>query len=300
MKKSIFIISLFMFLQLPFLSIGQNEPDSTNLTIIETKDGNQYIGLIINENDEQVQLETEEVGVLTILKKNISKRQLLGSAKVVAGKIWTENNQPTRYFWSPTGYGLKKGEGYYQNLWVLFNQVSFGLTDNFSIGLGLVPLFLFSPDAAEYSPIWITPKFSIPIKKDEFNLGVGLLAGTAGFQDEGGFGIAYGVGTFGDRNSNLSFGIGYGYAGGDWANRPVINIGAMIRTGPRGYLLTENYMFPGDETLILCSVGGRTITRSISLDYGLFLPLSGADGFIAFPWLGLNVPFKFGNKTPSK
>jgi hypothetical protein len=42
----------------------------------------------------------------------------------------------------------------------------------------------------------------------------------------------------------------------------------------------------------MLSMGGRSIIKKISLDYGLFIPLSSdMDGFVAIPWLGLEVPF---------
>jgi len=58
--------------------------------------------------------------------------------------------------------GLHKGEGYYQNIWVFWNQASFGVTENFSLGFGIIPLFLFGGEAGQYSPIWVVPKLSYP------------------------------------------------------------------------------------------------------------------------------------------
>jgi hypothetical protein len=200
------------------------------------------------------------------------------------------NPQATRYFWLPNGYGLKKKESYYQNVWLFFNQVSVGLTDNFSIGAGMVPLFLF---AGSPTPVWITPKVSFPVVKDKFNIGAGALAGTVIGLDESGFGLLYGLTTFGSRDKNFTLGLGWAYAGGTIANVPTISVGGMIRTGPRGYFLTENYFIgAGGETFGIISAGGRRIIKRISLDYGLFLPLAaGLDTFLAMPWLGLTVPF---------
>ncbi len=282
----------FLMYILPFSLMAQNEQDSTKITTVLTNDGNEYNGLVIMEDDQKIVLETKELGDITILKTNIKKRSELSIDHIVRGEVWPENTQSSRYFWAPNAHGLKKGEGYYQNLWVFFNQVSLGITNNFSIGFGMVPLFLFGGDAASYSPLWVTPKFSIPVKKDKFSLGVGMLAGTAGFHDDAGFGILYGVGTAGDQNTNASFGLGYGYAGGNWANSPMINISVMHRTGKRGYILSENYVLPtGDGTLVLLSFGGRTVTRSIGIDYGLFFPMAGGLEFFGVPWLGITVPF---------
>jgi hypothetical protein len=113
---------------------------------------------------------------------------------------------------------------------VLFNQVSVGITNNFSVGIGMVR-FSFCRAA---TPVWIAPKLSIPVKKDKFNLGAGALVATViGEGEGGGFGILYGLATTGSRDNNLSLGLGYGYAGGDWADSPTISLSGMARTGAR-------------------------------------------------------------------
>lgn len=108
-----------------------------------------------------------------------------------------ENPHATRYLFGPNGYGLRKGEGYYSNTWIFFNQLSYGFTDNFTVGAGVIPLFcLPAPRRRSGSP----PKFSIPVKKDVVNLGVGgLFATVLGGEDVGTFGIAYGQLTLGSR-----------------------------------------------------------------------------------------------------
>lgn len=145
--------------------------------------------------------------------------------------------------------------------------------------------------AGTSTPIWISPKFSIPVKKDKLNVGAGMLAGTVLGEENSGFGIAYGITTFGSRDKNFSVGLGYAYAGGDWADAPTITFSAMIRTGPRGYFLTENYYIgsAGDDTLIL-SAGGRRIIKKAGIDYGLIFPVTGDDAFL-IPWLGVSFPF---------
>jgi hypothetical protein len=128
--------------------------------------------------------------------------------------------------------------------------------------------------------------------KDKFNVGVGGLIGTVLGADEAGFGFAYGTGTLGDRNTNVSLGLGYGYAGGEWAESPLVTLSAMIRTGQRGYILTENYYInTADEDLLMFFVGGRRLIKAAGIDYGLMIPLITDGDFIAIPWLGLTIPF---------
>jgi hypothetical protein len=197
--------------------------------------------------------------------------------------------QSTRYFWSPNGYGLKKGEGYYQNIWVLWNQFAYGLSDNFSIGGGIIPLFLFGGTP---TPVFITAKFSIPVVENKFNLGAGAIAGTILGEEETGFGILYGISTFGTPDNNVTFGLGYGFAGGEWASSPMINVNGMFRVSSRGYFITENYYInAGGENLVLITLGGRSIIKKAALDYGLVIPIADIGQFVAIPWLGFTVPF---------
>ena len=90
----------------------------------------------------------------------------------------------------------------------------------------------------------------------------------------------------------MSLGLGYGFIDGELADIPAINVGVMMRTGKRGYFLSENYIIPTDPTLVLLSFGGRSIIQKVGLDYGLFIPIAEDIGdFVAIPWLGLTIPF---------
>jgi hypothetical protein len=271
---------------------AQDQTDTLNY-YIETVDGNIYMGQILFQDSEKIQFKSNTIGEITILKADIKKIHLLDMNKIKDDKYWFDNPQATRYFFAPNGYGLKKGEGYYQNVWVLVNSFAVGVTNNISIGGGIVPLFLF---AGSPTPVWITPKLSIPISKNKVNLGAGGLIGTVIGEDNSGFGILYGISTFGSKDNNVSVGFGYGYAGGDWAKSPMINLNAMFRFGARGYFITENYYMKIDETTtLILSFGGRHIIKSAGLDYGLIIPFfSDMSNFIAIPWLGITIPF--GNK----
>lgn len=291
MKKSLLLLVFLLVISF-HNSLAQEQEETIPLYRIETRDGNEFIGSIVSENEETVQLQTERLGEITISRADIRSMQRLQGTLGQDGEFWVENLQATRYFWAPNGYGLKSGEGYYQNVWVLFNQASVGITDNISIGAGMMPLFLF---AGAPTPMWITPKFSVPIVEEKLNLGGGALMGTIlGEENEfTGFGIVYGVSTFGSRDRNLSVGLGYGYAAGSWAKAPMINVSGIIRTGKNGYFLTENYYLnTGGENGILLSLGGRRMIRKVGLDFGLFIPFSeDMDNFFALPWLGFSVPF---------
>ena len=268
--------------------------DSTITYKIETTDGNEYIGEIIEQNAQLIILKTKNLGIITIQKANVVSIDVIDPNRVQGGVYWGDHMQSTRYFWQPSGYGLKKGEGYYQNVWIFFNQFSIGVSDKFLIGGGIIPLFLF---AGAPSPVWVTPKLSIPVQQDKLNLGVGGLFATVLGESDSNFGIAYGTVTIGSKDHNASFGLGYGYAGSSWSRTPAFSFSLLQRTGPKGYFVMENYFLDVDtDFFILSMIGGRRIIGNhAGLDFGLVLPLNtGLNEFIAIPWLGITLPF--GNK----
>jgi hypothetical protein len=300
MKTNIKLSFLFllMFLLNVNFSLAQQEnqtEDQEPYWQIETKDGNEFLGKIIYEDDQEIKLDTKNFGVLTIKKANIKTLKSVKIELIKEGEVWTDYPQGSRYFWAPNGYGLKKGEGYFQNVWIFFNQVSYGFTDNFTVGLGTVPVFLLGLGEV---PVWITPKISIPIVKDKFNLGAGVLLGKMiGFESDWGdgtVGLLYGVSTFGSKNSNINIGLGYGFIDGELASRPTISLSGLHRVSKRGYILTENYIISSEGfSMGLLSFGGRTILKKVSLDYGGIIPVVSELGFIKIiiPWLGIVVPF---------
>ena len=86
--------------------------------------------------------------------------------------------------------------------------------------------------------------------------------------------------------------MGYGFAGGEWSQSPMINVNGMIRVSNRGYIITENYILNADgESVVLISLGGRSIIKKAALDYGLIVPFTSDGVDFALPWLGFTVPF---------
>lgn len=284
-SKIVFLLLAFGLISI----IAQAQSSDTTLVQIETTDGNTFVGEVVKEDSIKIVLVTEMLGEIAIPKSFIKSQKLVQSEKIKNGKLWFANPQSTRYFWSPNAYGLKKGEGYYQNIWVLWNQFSYGLSDNFSLGAGIIPTFLF---AGSPTPVFATAKFSIPVVKDKVNLGAGAIAGTVLGEAETGFGILYGLSTFGSPDNNVTVGMGYGFAGGEWASSPMINVNGMFRITNRGYFITENYYLNADgENLVLLMLGGRWIIKKAALDYGLVIPVGDIGSFIAIPWLGFTIPF---------
>lgn len=114
----------------------------------------------------------------------------------------------------------------------------------------------------------------MPVIKDKYNVGAGALLGTV-IGEGSSFGILYGVNTFGNKDKNVTIGLGWGFSDGEIATSPTVSVSGMYRTGAKGYLLTENYFIStGSETLGIISFGGRRIIQSVGLDFGLLVPFT--------------------------
>jgi len=300
MKYLAGILFLIIILFTNQTSYGQDLPDTTRIFRIETKDDNIFTGYILAQDSEVLVLKTEKYGEIKIPLAEIKSKTELKEIVIVNNEVWLPNPQSGRYFWAPNGYGLEEGSSYYQNIWVLYNQISFSLSNNFSIGGGVIPLFLF---AGAPTPAWIIPKISIPVTKDKVNIGTGALLGTIIGEEFTAFGLLYETTTFGSRDRNFSFGFAYGFAAGNWMARPIINFSTMLRTGPKGYFISENYIIPYETTswdygitkkrksAVVISIGGRSIIRKVGLDYSLWIPFNvNMETFIAIPFLGVTIP----------
>ena len=260
------------------------QQDSAIYLGIETTDGTFVIGEFVKEDDEYIWIDGS-FGETKIKKTSIVSKQVIDKSRFKDGKYWFENPNATRNLYGPTGYGLNKGEGYYQNFMILLNSVSYGFTDNITVGVGIIP-FSFGDGLA----FTITPKVSFPIVEDQINVGAGVLYANLFGESAA---IAYGVGTFGSKDNNFTFGLGYGNIDSEWADRPIVTLSGMLRTGRRISIVTENWFVPissfdGFDYQGFLTGSARIMLRKVSLDIGVIgLPGEG----VAFPVVGIVLPF---------
>lgn len=287
--KSIALIFLFFILNIALF--GQKKEPSIQYLSLEMRDGNTLQGKLVEKRGDTLVLETATLGTLTVSVKNIKSITTLDTERFVKGEFWFENPHGTRGFFAPTGYGLRKGEGYYSNIFLLINSAAYGFTDHFTVGVGADVFTIFTGNAPVM--LYVTPKLSFQADKN-FSYGVGVLAGSFGWNnDRIAMGIAYGIGTIGNRDKNVSLGLGYGYWDGNWANRPVVTVSGQYRVARKVGLMTENYILPGGFFGV---TGVRLMNVNFSFDLGLlYYSEIGSDSPIApFPFLG--VAFPFGHK----
>lgn len=285
--SKIFFLSVILLLSFQF-SLAQDA--NQEYVKVEMQNGSVYIGVVVSEDDTTLVLRTDDIGEIRIDKSKIKRRESIDPESIKNGEVWFENPHSTRYLFATNGLGLRKGEGYYQNTWIFFNNVNYGVTQNFSLGGGLIPTFLFGTSAV---PIWIMPKASIPLVKGDLHAAVGgLFGGVVGGGESFGLGLAYGVLTYGNRDNNLSFGMGYGYADGTWADIPIFTLSGMYRIKRTLYVISENYFVVVDgESIGMLSAALRWSPENFAVDFGLIRPTDIGLSFIGGPWLGVSIPF---------
>lgn len=297
MHRFSFILVAFalcaLFSVLPTLADAQAQAQSLPELVVgetyrvETTEGSVFVGQLISVSSETIVLLTDSTGEITIRRANIRRIALLDAGHTLSAEYRHRNPNATRYLFAPNALSLRKGQGYYQNTWVFFNNANYGVSDRFSVGLGTVPLFLFGTS----TPVWITPKVSVPLASERFHLSAGALLGGVLGTDSGVGGVFYGTATYGGTDSNVSLSLGYGFSNGDISSSPVVNLSAMHRLSRTGWLITENYFFPGSGENGIISLAYRYAAENISADFGLVRPLEDLGALIGIPWLGITIPF---------
>lgn len=216
-------------------------------------DGSIITGKIINKTDNVTIVNTKELGVITLPEAKIKQVRELEEATITeAGKIWFKNPNCTRYLFAPSAIALKKGEGYYQNIYGLGNAVNFGLNDHIAIGGGLV-----GPLGA-----YLNAKVGFEIGK-LVHIGGGAILGNGFFRFNNhniGMGLGFAVVTIGNYDHNITIGTGYGFMNtGSTAlmEKPLYVANGMARLGKKYALVTENW---------IVNVKGDPFDRGITAD----------------------------------
>lgn len=237
--------------------------DSIRSYTLVTPDKEEINGDLVKVWHDSIAFKTQYLGVLNIRAENILRMIPTEYTLSSKGQLWFPNPNETRYYFGPTAYNLKKGEGYYQNSYVLLNMFNYGITDYFSIGGG----FEFVSTFTGYPTLFLTPKVGFPITP-KWSAGAGIMAGIAG--GEVWAGIGYGIVTYGNHEHNASLGLGYGVADGETTQRPVITFSGMTRIGRKVSLVSENWFAYVDGRYNgIVSYGIRLFGPKMSFDIAL-------------------------------
>jgi len=277
MYRQLIVISICIFSSFVCVSaqdqnaISFSIPGPAELSLIKMKGdaGITYVGSIVDRNQRELTILTDAGTKITVSLSSVQDIRVIPKSQIHDGEYWYPNPNDSRYLFAPSAFNLKKGEGYYQNTYLFINTFNYGITDNFSMGLGFEFISTFaSLGASDFDPIYfLTPKYSTQVSEN-VRVGVGVLYGKVS-DDIGGFGVGYGLVTYGNPEHNATLGLGFGFFDGEFSGEPVITLSGMTRLSRRISLVTENWFFPADVYRGIISYGIRFFGETMSVDLAL-------------------------------
>ena len=249
--------------------------------IYEFRDGTTIIGTFDRQEQGNIyikDLEGKEVYIPAVM---IAQKHEVTDSNLRDGEYWFPNLHESRYFFAPTAFGLEEGEGYFNNLYFLFWQTQYGITDELSIGGGTSFFGM---------PATLNAKYSFNLKKD-LNMAMGYFwIGNLfwdGGEDRTFVSMPFAVVTKGSKENNITLGIGYNFSD-TWSNdgyyqettwvdnqgythwdshwvedeesyldKITLNFGATFRTARRFSLIAEAWIFDLEDPTLMGGPGIR-------------------------------------------
>ena len=194
-----------VLLSRPFGACGQSEPVASYTELIQSyvqitmNDGTLKFGTLMDIDEAEVVLDIAGLGATRIPKYLIQSLMELdvNMDEVEQGYTYV-SNQPSRYFFAPSGIQLEKGDGYFQSN-IALNSISYGFTDRFTGGA------IISAYAAG-----VTAKFGGQIR-DNLHVSLGGLATMDYYGDlDRPLVLGFVNVTLGDANKNVTLNLGVG------------------------------------------------------------------------------------------
>ena len=277
---------------------GQQAQDKIPEVEVILRNGQEFVGVLKEENDSLIILVVDEVGEITIEKSRIKSIKTITTRNIDldAKGFPVDYHNSTRYLISPSGYGLKRGQAYYENIYVFFNSFAFGISDRFTITVGgevASPLF-----AGEVPVMYISPRFNFALKNENGAFSAGAIFFTIPESDLEVVGLAQAALTLGNRNNNINLGFGVGFSSDESNSVFMFNLAASQRLTKKLSFVTDNFVFTeggfgGDDNVYVLSAALRIhfSKPGAALNVGLWRPLEDLDDLIAIPMISATIPF---------
>lgn len=254
---------------------GAANADGSRFVQLTMNDGTLKFGQLIEITESEVVLDIMGLGITRIPKYLVQAltSEMLSEADQERGFGYI-SNQPSRYFFAPSGIQLKKGEGYFQSN-VALNSISYGFSDRFTGGV------LLSVVGAG-----LTAKFGGQVREN-VHVSVG---GVAGIDYYGNLDRPLVLGfanvTFGDEDKNLTINLGIGNSidnGGQAYDETTTSLDSSVVVNNNNYQI--NYFTAVDEI--------NTQTVPLLLNVSAMRPLTSnrwfiTENYLVIPWKRTN------------
>ena len=288
---SSFILLLQIFTTTALLGQDENSLVEEKMYLISMNENKlEYVGYIKNSTSDSLWVEVNG------RTKSLSQENIRSIEHYdFHGRYFSLDRNFSRHVLAPTAMNLNKGQIYYQNLMLAGNLFSGGVTDHFSLAGG----FIIPPIIDEDLFWYFAPKVSGDIAPN-FHIGFGVIA--AGIYElnrrstDEVLIVPFANFTAGNRDRNVTFGIGYGLEGEELDSRILAGmLGVTFRFSEKFCFVSEN-TFAQNTTIFnersyedLYYLGAQTIRfikRKNTIDFGVMIISEGYIDLIPIPYLG--------------
>lgn len=262
-----FLVALFT------VGYGQSETEKRPYAArIIFPDKSEIKGEIVTENNKEIVIRIESLGLLTFQKAEVKKIVYLYKK---GGTF--PNPMPTRYVVGQSAFNIPKGGLYLHSYFGIVSQgLMYGITDNLSVEAGTSLPGLFMEDLSLY---YGNLKYGFPIAKKLRGAVSFAHFHLSGYSDYTNITNLNALFTYGNKERNLTFGVSYNQFSTNYfllthaITNTVINtiypitfsLRGMTRVGKRFALITENLIF--GELGTLSSVGLRVMWRKTAFNF---------------------------------
>ena len=104
--------------------------------IYEFRDGTTIIGTFVKDEGGNIYINDLEGKETYLPRVMVAQIHELTDDNFKNEEYWFPNLHDTRYFFSPSAFGLEQGEGYFGHSYWMLWQAQYGISDELSIGGG--------------------------------------------------------------------------------------------------------------------------------------------------------------------
>ncbi|MFT3841417.1 MAG: hypothetical protein QM723_30785 [Myxococcaceae bacterium] len=276
---------------------------------ITFKDGQKLTGTIVEQHDGALELRLGSGQVLRLDAAAIESVEADTVHHVTGdGKVWFEDPNRTRYFYSPSAMMLKRGEAHFSQKELAISSFAYGIIDYLSVEISsCLPAFFAGTDGVN---VLLSIKAGAQVA-DRVWLAVGThaLALPGGFGSSSSSGIPvggfyFGSLTYGDRDFHLTVSAGMPYfLKPPQLIYPIITVSGFLRVAESVGLMSENWFLtevstidqkPSDRWVLAQILGVRLMGQHFATDLG-FLLIENKKGFdpvpFPIPWVDFTYNF---------
>lgn len=271
--------------------IGAPAADFEGLVIgerfaVDLLDGSQVVGELKSRTSDELTLITS-FGEAKVACSRVKALTPLTAEDIHGGEYWHPDPNRTRAFVFPTASVLPRGKGFYENYYILFNSVHYGVSDRMMVSSGFVPF-------SEAIVLSFGPKFQVYQNREktaEAAVGAQVFVGT-GDGESSALLVPYGVLSFG-KSGKARLSIGTGGILERNGSAFLLNMSSDYRLNRRLKLMGEVFaLLVEGERHILPIYGLRFFSEKLAFDLG-FWNIPGEQDFMLFGTPFANFVFSF-------